>query len=117
MRLLLLLPIIGILRYFVPFVTVTQEEFDAQCGEHEVYYELSIDSLGNETEEIKRTSDDKVLQTYIYKACYKPDSTWFIPIKNRVDSLENEILATKDKETKKRLQDNVDWLKKRYYKE
>ncbi len=115
MKTLLLLPIIGLFRYFVPFMYVSQEQFVAQCGEHDVYYELSVDSLGNETEYMKRTSDDEILQTYVYKVCYKPDSTWLEPIKARVKELEVEISQTKDKDMKNRLIKNLNWLKERYY--
>ena len=112
---ILLLSFVAIFRYFIPFVYVSQEEFNAQCGEHDVYYELCVDSIGNEYENTRLVSNDSILHTFVYKACYKADSSWFEPIRAKVDSLEKEILETKDKEAKKRIQGSIDWLKERYY--
>lgn len=115
MSTILLISIISVFRYFVPFVYVTEEQFSEQKPYHSVYYELHVDSIGNETEYIINSENDSVLQTYKYNAIYKPDSSWITPIRSRIDSLETIIKSTSDKEMKKHIQSDINWLKERYF--
>ena len=115
MSTILLISIISVFRYFVPFVYVTEEQFSEQKPYHTVYYELHVDSIGNETEYIINSENDSVLQTYKYNAIYKPDSSWIVPIRSRIDSLESTLKITKDKDEQKRIKKDIDWLKERYF--
>ena len=101
-------------RYFVPFVYVDSIQFEAEKDMHNIYYELEKDSIGNQYEYIKLTSNDSIIQTFKY-TYQQPDTTWRIPIDNKLKELEDELINTKDKELRKQIQYHINFLKTKYY--
>lgn len=114
MKILLILGIL-IFRYFTPIIYVNDEEFKNECDNHDIYYELHIDSFGNEVEYTKLSESDSIIGTYYYNFTNKSDSTWAIPIKSKISDLQEKLGETKDKEEKKRVQGEINWLVSRYF--
>lgn len=101
-------------RYFVPFVYVDSIQFETEKDMHNIYYELEKDSLGNQYEHIKLVSNDSIIQTFKY-TYQESDTTWRIPIDNKLKELEDELINTKDKELRKQIQYHINFLKTKYY--
>ena len=103
------------IRYFVPIVSVDFSQFEVEKSNHKIYYESYEDSIGSH-ELIRLCENDSIMQKFTYKEKYKkliPD-TWKERIMNKLIELDKSLEITKDKDERKRIQKEIDWLNDRY---